>query len=263
MRWVYRWCCTSSSTAPQAKSSSSTSKPVSSDQEPRHDDEQSDKESQTVDRKQFARKSVCREKYNKNIDEKLDAFHCIRRFGGACFSDAHAAYPRFMALLSSAFFVVDSGDLDALISARRYLGLTGDPTKKSVRRHCSTNIPPPKELEKLVASVLRAFLSTQDSQGIRLFTSRMLLEWRIQRMHIRRGCLSDPPNGALYQLVGHEHIGSVKSTTTKLCLAVSPGFFPAGRLPSKQVGHGYSCQPCFVSSARISGSHILELEACC
>lgn len=105
--------------------------------------------------------------------EKLDVFHCIRRFGRACFSDDHAAYPRFMTLLLSVLFVVHARDLEALNSARHHLKLSGDPNKMTIRRYCRNSIPPPTELEKRVQSVLRTLLNTRDSQGISLFSTRM------------------------------------------------------------------------------------------
>ena len=171
-----------------------------------------------IESKKFARKSSCRMFYNGDIEELLDSFHCIRRLGRACFSEAHSAYLRFLSLLANAFFIVDATDLEALKHARRHLGWTREPSKKEVRRHCRTLIPPPAELEKRVQAVLKAFLFVKDSRGVRLYTPRMLYEWQLQRMHIRRGCLSDPGSVPLYRLVGHEHLGGVKSSETKLCV---------------------------------------------
>ena len=124
-----------------------------------------------VERMPFARKSLCWERF-KDM-EKLDVFHCIRRFGRACFSDDHAAYPRFMTLLLSVLFVVHARDLEALNSARHHLKLSGDPNKMTIRRYCRNSIPPPTELEKRVQSVLRTLLNTRDSQGISLFSTRV------------------------------------------------------------------------------------------
>ena len=156
--------------------------------------------------------------YNGDIEELLDSFHCIHRLGRACFSEAHSAYPRFLSLLANAFFIVDATDLEALKHARRHLGWTGEPSKKEVRRHWRMLIPPPAELEKRVQAVLKAFLFVKDSRGFHLYTPRMLYEWQLQRMHIRRGCLSDPGSVPLYHLVGHEHLGGVKSSETELCV---------------------------------------------
>ena len=45
------------------------------------DDLKSVSEKQEVNRTQFSRKNACREHFNNAIDEKFDAFHCLRRLG--------------------------------------------------------------------------------------------------------------------------------------------------------------------------------------
>ena len=145
-----------------------------------------------VNRKKFERQSAAQICYNEEMIELLDTFHCIQCFGQACVSEAHPACSRFRSLLSCAFFIIDEGDLTALKSAREHLKLEGVPSKKEVRRHCRTVIPPPDELQKWIEAVLQSFLRVCDASGERLFTPRMLNEWHLQHTHIQRGCLSDP-----------------------------------------------------------------------
>ena len=186
IRWVDRWCCVTPPTTSAKKGAAACFD--TGDKETQEnidnwnlwiDEESNTEEIQGIDREKFARKSSCRVNYNSKIEELLDAFHCICRLGRACFSEAHAAYPRFLSLLANAFFVVDTKDLEALKVARSHLGLSGDPSKKEVRRHCKTLIPPPAQLEKRVQAALKAFLFVKDSRGVYLYTPRMLQEWKV------------------------------------------------------------------------------------
>ena len=202
IRWVDRWCCTASptnsSSADGDKESLDDRKweswlaDTGEDEQPVSSSSATSRVNVAVDRKPFAYRSSCRVNYNEDIIELLDSFHCLRRLGRACVSEAHPAYGRFMSLLSSAFFLVDEGDLKALTVARKFIGRKGDPIKKEVRRHCRTRIPQPGVLQERIEAVLSAFMLVEDASGLRLFTSRMLPEWHLQRVHVKRGCLSDP-----------------------------------------------------------------------
>ena len=174
--WVDKWCCVSPPSGSKSSSESSSCK---------WDDLESVSEKQEVNRTQFSRKSACREHFNNAIDEKLDAFHCLRRFGRCCSSEAHPGYSRLMALLSNAFFQINESDLQALRSARNALGWSPEPTKEQIRKHCRMQIPQPYILEKRVTAVMVAFKEVKDSKGVPLFMSSMLNEWSLQRLHIR------------------------------------------------------------------------------
>nr|XP_043907128.1 uncharacterized protein LOC122785417 [Solea senegalensis] len=131
--------------------------------------------------------------YNRNIVVKLDLFRCMRRFTWECTSEHHSLYSTFCQLLSSAFSVVDQEDLLKLTSAYQFCGIQPpNPTKQHIREHCRTLIPAPAELVNRVEKVLRHFHLTTDPNNVPLFKHTMLKTWRIQRVHILRGCLSDP-----------------------------------------------------------------------
>ena len=206
-RWVDKWCCASPPLATPSQTSSTL----------RWDDLES--ASDTIpDRRQFSRRSACQEHLSDETEDLLDSFHCIRRLGRCCTSEAHSAYPRFMALLSNAFFLVDETDLQALRSARHSLGWDPQPTKGEIRSHCRMQIPAPYTLEKRVTAVMLAFCDVKDNRDLPLFTTQMLNEWSLQRTHIRRGCLSDPldAGGVLYRLTGYVQLGHGKTHVTKL-----------------------------------------------
>ncbi|XP_016340714.1 uncharacterized protein LOC107687771 [Sinocyclocheilus anshuiensis] len=134
-----------------------------------------------------------RTQYNPNIVVKLDLFHCMRRFTRKCTSEHHPLYSTFCQLLSTAFSVVDQEDLQKLKDAYQFCGIQPpNPTKQHIREHCRTKIPQPTELVDRVEKVLRHFHLTTDQNNLPLFKPSMLKTWRIQRVHILRGCLSDP-----------------------------------------------------------------------
>ncbi|XP_016430772.1 uncharacterized protein LOC107757724 [Sinocyclocheilus rhinocerous] len=143
-----------------------------------------------------------RTQYNPNIVVKLDLFHCMRRFTRECTSEHHPLYSTFCQLLSTAFSVVDQEDLQKLKDAYQFCGIQPpNPTKQHIREHCRTKIPQPTELVDRVEKVLRHFHLTTDPNNLPLFKPSMLKTWRIQRVHILRGCLSDPEvtEGILYR----------------------------------------------------------------
>ena len=154
-----------------------------------------------------------RRKFNKDITVKLDLFHCMRRFTRECVSEHHPLHSSFCKFLSAAFTVVDQGDLQKLKEAYTFCGIVpANPTKQHVREHCRTKVPPPKELVKRVEDVLQHFHLTKDPNGVLLFKPSMLKEWRIQRVHILRGCLSDPEgeDGTLYRYGGTLQLNHVQ-----------------------------------------------------
>ncbi|KAK7944622.1 hypothetical protein WMY93_000350 [Mugilogobius chulae] len=134
-----------------------------------------------------------RSHYNDSIIIKLDLFHCMRRFLRECASEHHPLYSSFAQFLSAAFCVVDQEDLQRLKDAYVFCGIQpANPTKQHIREHCRTMIPQPRELVQRVEGVFQHFHLATDPNGVPLFKPSMLQCWRIQRVHILRGCLSDP-----------------------------------------------------------------------
>ncbi|XP_078143031.1 uncharacterized protein LOC144541810 [Centroberyx gerrardi] len=153
----------------------------------------------------LANSSASRTKFNKDITVKLDLFHCMRRFTRECVSEHHPLYSSFCQFLSAAFIVVDQSDLQKLKEAYDFCGICPvNPTKQHIREHCRTKIPQPRELLQRVEDILHHFHLAKDSNDVLLFMASMLKMWRIQRIHILRGCLSDPEvgEGILYRYGG-------------------------------------------------------------
>ncbi|TDG98454.1 hypothetical protein EPR50_G00218830 [Perca flavescens] len=160
-----------------------------------------------------------RSHYNENIIIKMDLFHCLRRFLRECVSEHHPLYSSFAQFLSAAFSVVDQEDLQRLKEAYAFFGIQpANPTKAHIREHCRTRIPQPEELVKRVEGVFQHFYLATDPNGIPLFKPSMLKTWRIQRIHILRGCLSDPEveGGILYRHGGTLQLNHVQGEGTKV-----------------------------------------------
>ncbi|XP_056287489.1 uncharacterized protein LOC130204647 [Pseudoliparis swirei] len=149
-----------------------------------------------------------RSHFNGNLSIKLDLFHCMRRFLCECVTEHHALYGSFAQFLSAAFSVVDQEDLQRLKDTYAFCGIQlANPTK-----HCRTRITEPEELVKRVEGVFQQFHLASDPNGVPLFKPSMLKVWRIQRVHILRGCLSDPvvEGGILYRRGGSVQLNHVQ-----------------------------------------------------
>ncbi|XP_047657792.1 uncharacterized protein LOC125139042 [Tachysurus fulvidraco] len=134
---------------------------------------------------------VSRSQFDKNIVIKLDLFHCLRRLLRECVSEHHALYSS--KFLSAAFCVVDLEDMQKLKNAYAFCGIQpANPTKQHIREHCRTKIPQLDELHKRVEGVMKLFYLASDPNGVPLYKPSMLKTWRIQRVDILRGCISDP-----------------------------------------------------------------------
>nr|XP_055035494.1 uncharacterized protein LOC129423265 [Misgurnus anguillicaudatus] len=185
--------------------------------------------------------------YNSNIIVKLDLFHCLRRFSRECTSEHHPLYSTFCQLLSAAFFVVDQDDFKRLEAAYAFCGIhPANPTKQHTREHCRTKIPQPTELLVRVEKVLSHFHLATDPNNVPLFKSSMLKTWRIQRVHILRGCLSDPElsAGIMYRYGGTLQLNHVPDEGAKV-----PIWIPV-RGTSQQEGYH------FHQAQWITGTHV-------
>ncbi|XP_029026750.1 uncharacterized protein LOC114867838 [Betta splendens] len=194
--------------------------------------------------------NVCasRDHYNMDITIKLDLFSCMRRFLRECVSEHHPLYGSFAQFLSAAFSVVDQEDLQRLKDAYTFCGIQpANPTKQHIHEHCRTKIPGPDEVIQRVEAVLKHFHLAEDPNGTRLFKASMLKAWRIQRVHILRGCLSDPEveGGILYRHGGTVQLNNVKGEGAKV-----PVWIPI-RGTSQQEGYHFH-QAQWVTGTRVS-----------
>ncbi len=184
---------------------------------------------------------------NNNIVVKQDLFHCLRRFSRECTSEHHPLFSTFCQLLSAAFSVVDQEDLSRLQDAYRFCGIhPANPTKQHIREHCRTTIPQPTELLDRVEKVLKHFHMAMDPNNVPLFKPSMLKKWRIQRVHILRGCLSDPEptEGIMYRYGGTLQLNHVPGEGAKV-----PIWIPV-RGTSQQEGYH------FHQAQWITGTHV-------
>ena len=163
--------------------------------------------------------SATRTHFNNSITIKLDLFHCMRRFLRECVSEHHPAYSQFAQALSLAFSVVDQDDLRRLKEVYTFCQIhPANPTKQHIREHCRVKIPQPTELVQRVERVFQLYHTASDPNGLELFKPSMLKTWRIQRVHILRGCLSDPEveGGILYRHGGTLQLNHVPGEQAKV-----------------------------------------------
>ena len=161
----------------------------------------------------LANTCASRSKFNNDIVVKLDLFHCMRRFTRECVSEHHPLFSSFCKFLSAAFTVVDQSDLEKLKQAYTFCRIApAIPTKQHIREHCRTKVPHPRELVQRVEQVFHHFYLAKDPNDVLLFKPSMLKVWRIQRVHILRGCLSDPKveDGILYRYGGTLQLNHTK-----------------------------------------------------
>ena len=195
----------------------------------------------------LANTCASRSHYSTNIVVKLDLFHCLRRFSRECTSEHHPLYSTFCQLLSAAFSVVDQEDLKRLKDAYEFCGIhPANPTKQHTREHCRTKIPQPTELLDRVEKVLKHFHLATDPNNVPLFKPSMLKLWRIQRVHILRGCLSDPElaEGIMYRYGGTLQLNHVPGEGAKV-----PIWIPV-RGTSQQEGYH------FHQAQWVTGTHV-------
>ena len=121
-----------------------------------------------------------------DAEVKLDSWHAMERLFRTVTSRMHPLFREFSSMISNAFFQVDKEDYELLDSA-----IDNEPTKRQVRRHCRTNIPTPEIIEKRLLSVFKIFL-LKDCADVTLFTVKTFKQWCLLRLHVRKGCLSNP-----------------------------------------------------------------------
>lgn len=189
-----------------------------------------------------------RSHFNQHITVKLDLFHCMRRLLRECVSEHHTLYSSFSQFLSAAFSLVDQEDLQKLKDAYIFCGIQpANPTKQHIREHCRTKIPQPGELLRRVEDVIHHFHLAADPNGVPLYKPSMLKTWCIQRVHILRGCLSDPEVAGqiLYRHGGTLQLNHVQGEGAKV-----PIWIPI-RGTSQQEGYHFH-QAQWVTGTRVS-----------
>ena len=143
--------------------------------------------------------------------------------------------------------MVDQEDLKRLQKAYEFCNIRpANPTKQHVREHCRTQIPQPIELLERVEKVLQHFHLAKDPNDVLLYKPSMLKTWRIQRVHILRGCLSDPElsEGIMYRHGGTLQLNHVPGEGAKV-----PLWIPV-RGTSQQEGYH------FHQAQWVTGTHV-------
>lgn len=146
-----------------------------------------------------------------DITVRLDIWHFMRRFTVGLTSDSHPLYGTFMARLSSAIFVWDAGDLQALKEAKKaellkvHDNVPDKPveqmiSKDELSRHCRRRTRGVEDTVKSISTLLSTMATVSDSCGVPLFDAKRMSDiWKVQKKHV--SCIQDPPDVSLYTQV--------------------------------------------------------------
>lgn len=139
----------------------------------------------------------------------LDPYHAMARVN---VSAKHSMRWYYAQALSQAMFKWDVHDLREVVHSLITRGR--DPMRKYWNsRHYFTRrvrrfIPPPKELEERLQNVFKTYGNMKDSKsGKPLFDKTTWAEVDRLLVHVRKGCLSDPPGIQLYEELPRDNHG--------------------------------------------------------
>ena len=137
----------------------------------------------------------------------LDSFHAIRRLTQTTSSPKHPWHSRFCRLVSQAVFIEDS-----LVSsrfrkamARSMLSQKASARLKAecVKRHIKAST----DIEKCIDYALVEFENVAHEKFGPLLTPKTFAAWSALKIHIRNGCLRDPPDVELQRHMFLHHHG--------------------------------------------------------
>lgn len=137
-----------------------------------------------------------------DVDIVLDSFHAIRRLTQTTSSTKHPWHARFCKRMSEAVFAEDEE-----LSSRFHKALKRSKLsrKASIRlkAECVTRrIKDKKEIERSIEYAIAEFRSQVHETFGPLLTPKTLSAWSSLKLHVRNGCLRDPPGVDLYAIQG-------------------------------------------------------------
>jgi hypothetical protein len=136
------------------------------------------------------------------VDIVLDSFHAIRRLTQTTSSTKHPWHARFCKRLSEAVFAEDE-ELSSRF--RKALKRTKLSRKASTRlkAECVTRrVKDKNEIEASIENAIAEFRSQVHETFGPLLTPKTLSAWSSLKLHVRNGCLRDPPGVELYATQG-------------------------------------------------------------
>lgn len=139
---------------------------------------------------------------------KLDAFHALQRISSTL-NKRHELFQDFSAELRDSMFIVTESERRRVRDELRRSGWTREQisnleTKrtKAFLRRCQRTIPAPDELWSNLEDTFASFRDRVDTNGVALFSDATEGEIAKLKVHVEKGCLSDPPDAQLYFFVG-------------------------------------------------------------
>jgi ribonuclease D len=141
----------------------------------------------------------------------LDAFHWIKRIT-EMLDRQHGAYYNFCRALSNAVFIHDQSDMEKVqkVLAEKDMSVdrAWDDKEEYMMARVRRTIPQPEILLERIYQVLNEYRNVTDATTRDpLIDDRLFGKIERHLVHVRKGCLSDPPGEQLYYVVGEDDDG--------------------------------------------------------
>ncbi len=124
---------------------------------------------------------------------RLDGFHALKRLTQTTVSTQHPFHGAFCAKLSDALYTYDAGELRRLQRARTRAGMSKSLPRGMKMKYVPRIIADANKIEEAIDSVITSFANCSHEDIGPLLTPQTHAAWQNLRMHVRAGCLCDPP----------------------------------------------------------------------
>jgi len=131
---------------------------------------------------------------------RLDGYHAIRRLTGTTTSTQHPWHGTFCAQLSKALYTYDAGELRRLQEARTKAGESKALPKETKSKYVPRVIADAERIEKAIGFVIESFANRSHDEMGPLLTPQTQAAWENLRVHVRGGCLCDPPGTKMHMV---------------------------------------------------------------
>jgi hypothetical protein len=142
------------------------------------------------------------------IEIRLDGFHALRRLTQTTASTQHPWHGVFCARLSDALYSYDAGELQRLHRARAKAGFGKSLPKGMKAKYVPRVIADAAKIEQAFDSVIESFAGRSHEEMGPLLTPQTHAAWQNLRLHVRAGCLCDPP-GMNMNIIDEQHNVSI------------------------------------------------------
>lgn len=142
------------------------------------------------------------EQFWHGVDIVLDSFHAIRRLTQTTSSTKHPWHARFCKRLSEAVFAEDEELSLRFRKALKRIKLSRKASTRLKAECVTRRVKDKDEIEISIEDAIAEFRSQVHETFGPLLTPKTLSAWSSLKLHVRNGCLRDPPGVELYATQG-------------------------------------------------------------